>query len=485
MGTPSSGTSFSPSLLPSSSAPPTTTEDQNYVLQHSTATGLEPQVLQHAPASPVFKEAGTESEIENSEPRFEVRHFPDHSESGEEVRVIEHYPASYAATSSASESKDTAHTRLNLIGQQIKTALLSKDRDSLRRLFKANPALINAQVAELNSPPLVIAVQIGQRDIVEELLAVPGIHVDARDSEHRNAIHAACEAGNLGLVRLLVAHGANLNSHCKKSTPLIAACLSFNPELLGYVLKKTPRQLIDFRAPGGNTALANSVANGNINAVGMLIAHGADPDSLGTSAMTPLHYAAEHGQIAIAKLLIRHGAVARKSTFGYPLDIACRSGCMEMIELLIAIPPASKEWQGCALQTAIEIHRPDLLEWLLANGVSANAMLPNQTTALMVAIDHADDDAATLLVTRGAGITWLTPSRQSALSKSIEKRRSRDLILMLLSAMPVKVVLDRNLALQLVRRAQRRQDYRILNELATRQFEDRYGRAYELRGLLT
>lgn len=466
-----------------------TTGDQNYVLQHSTATGLEPQVLQHTPAPPVFDEADTESGTENSEPRVQVRRFPDSSESGEEVRVIEYYPTSSmaaapTAASSTPPSTGSAHVCPDLIGQQVKTALLRKDRDALRRLFQASPALVNAPLPELTSPPLVVAVWIGQREIVEELLAVPGIHVDARDGEHRNAVQAACEAGNLELTRLLVAHGANLQTHSKLSTPLIAACRSFNPELLSYVLKKTPRQLIDFRTPGGNTALANAVAHGNIHAVGKLIAHGADPDSIGTSAMTPLHYAAEHGQLAIAKLLIRHGAVARKSTFGYPLDIACRSGFMDMVELLIAIPPPSREWQGCALQTAIEARRPALLEWLLANGVSANAMLPNQTPALMVAIDHADDEAAALLVTRGADVTWLTPSRQSALSKAIEKRRSRDLILLLLSAMPVTVVLDQKIARQLVRRAKRRQDYRILNELATRQFADRTGNVYELRGLL-
>ncbi len=337
--------------------PPITTGDQNYILQHSTATGLEPQVLQHAPASPVFDESDTESVTEDSEPRFQLRHFPDSSESGDEVRVIEHYPASLAATASTSALTGTAYARPDQIGQQIKTALLGEDRDGLRRLFKASPDLVNAHLPEQNSPPLLIAVRIGQRDIVEALLAVPGIHVDARDSEHRNAVHAACEAGNLALVRLLVAHGANLHTHCKKSTPLIAACISFNPEVLGYVLKKTPRQLIDFRAPGGNTALVNSVVFGNIKAVGKLIARGAD-------------------------------------------------------------------------------------------------------------------------------VAWLTPSRQSALSKAIEKRRSRDLILSLLSAMPLKVVLDKHLALRLVRRAKRRQDYRILNELATRKFEDRYGHPFELRGVL-
>jgi hypothetical protein len=67
---------------------------------------------------------------------------------------------------------------------------------------------------------------------------------------------------------------------------------------------------------------------------------------------------------------------------------------------------------------------------------------------------------------------------------AIKEKRSRNLILLLLSALPDTLVLDQRLAAQLIRRAKRRQDYRILNELAIKKFEDRSGNAYDIRGLL-
>jgi hypothetical protein len=102
----------------------------------------------------------------------------------------------------------------------------------------------------------------------------------------------------------------------------------------------------------------------------------------------------------------------------------------------------------------------------------------------MIAADLGNIEAVDALITRGANTAYLTPAGHSALSKAIEKRRSRNLILMLLAAMPDKIVLDRRLALKLIRRAKRRQDYRIVNELARKQFLDRFGSAYELRILL-
>lgn len=482
MGTPSSGTPSSTSSASSSSMAPSSTDDQSYALQTSTASGASPQMVQPSLELPLIEQSEVKSDLENSEPRIQVRHFPDHADTSDEVRVIEHFPA--ASSTSSSTSKAIALDKPDLIGQEIMASLMQQDRSSLRKLFSAHPAWVNADYPHLKGPPLIAAVRLGQREIVEELLAVPGIHVDARDSEHRNAIIAACEAGNLELSRLLLAHGANLQTHNKDATPLIAACRSANPALFAYILKKTPAQLIDYRPPVGHTALVNAVSCGKLDAIAQLLKRGANPNQPGTSAMTALHHAAEQAQVAIAKLLIRHGAIQRKSTFGYPLDFACRSGCVEMMELLLALPPAADDWRGDILMTAIQIDRPGLLEWLLSHGVPASTRLQNQFTPLMFAIDAGRAESAKLLITFGADVSGLSASRQSALSKAIEKRQSRELILMLLCAMPDKVVLDRHLALRLIRRAKRRQDYRILNELAVKQLEDRFGNPYDLRGAL-
>lgn len=454
------------------------TGEQNFTPQDSTVPP--PQMLLHGPSTSSVEEVGSESEVEHSEPHVQVRYFPDATESGDEVRVIDHFPSSSAASSSTTVG--TSHSPS--LARQIEQALLGNDRDSLRRLLAANPAVVNAPLPGLNSPPLVAAVRLGLPKIVEDLLCVPGIHVDARDSEHRNAIHAACETGNLTLTRLLIAHGAALQTHCKNSTPLIAACRSANPDLIDYLLKKTPHQLIDFAPAGGKTAMVHAIECANIGTVKKLIAHGANPNKLGMSGTTPLHLAAEQGQLPIAQLLIRHGAVQRKATSGFPLDLAIRSGCIPMMELLLASPPISEECKACALVTAVTARKLDMLHYLLVHGVNANATLVSGFSPLMTAVCLGNTKAVNLLLAYDADAAYLSPAGQSALSIAIRDRRSRDLILLLLSAMPDTLVLDHRLATRLVRRAERRQDYRILNELAMKKFEDRLGNAYSISGML-
>lgn len=485
LGTPSSGGLPSSSSLSSPPPLPTNTGEQYVGLSNNISSpgNTTPRLVQRdVSLARADDESIAESDLDYSEPSIEVRYFPTDDDSSDEVKVIEH-KRSTPTTSSLSEF-EKASTTSRQVALKIGDALTNKDAVTLRSLLAVYPSLVNARVPDMNAPPLVIAVQLGHRQLVEDLLAHPGIFLDARDSDHRNAVFVACETGNLELTRLLVRHGANLQSYCKNATPLSAACFGNHPELVSYILTKTPRHLVDFCPPAGNTALIKSVVCANLDAVRQLINYGADPNRRGMSAMTPLHHAAEHGQIAITKLLIRHGAIQSKSTFGYPLDLACRSGCVAMAELLLTVPPASNEWQGCALAAAIEANHPDLLPCLLAHGVSANALLSNKTSALMIAADLGNIEAVDALITRGANTAYLTPAGHSALSKAIEKRRSRNLILMLLAAMPDKIVLDRRLALKLIRRAKRRQDYRIVNELARKQFVDRFGSAYELRILL-
>jgi ankyrin repeat protein len=439
----------------------------------------------HGTSTSSLEEVSSTSDMEHSEPHIQVRHFPDASDSTDEVRVIDHFLASSAASSSAAASfTATGMGHSMSLARKIEQALLDNDRDSLRRIFTANPSLANVPLPVLKSPPLVAAARLGQQELVEDLLSVPGIHIDARDSEQKNAIYAACETGSLALTRLLVRHGAAVHTHCRHATPLIAACRSTNPELVDYLLKKTPHQLIDFASTGGKTALVHTIECGDIDTVKKLIAHGADPNKLGMSGRTSLHVAAELALVPIAQLLIRHGAVQRKATSGFPLDLAIRSGCIPMMELLLASPPVSDECKACALVTAVTAGKPKMLHYLLAHGVSANAALANGHSSLMMAVGLGNAEAVSLLLAHGANAAQASPAGQSALSMAIKEKRSRNLILLLLSALPEALVLDQRLAAQLIRRAKRRQDYRILNELAIKKFEDRSGNAYDIRGLL-
>lgn len=472
MGTPSSG-------LPAINVPTKTSDLQFPLANTGVINAHSPQLRSQLPAASTETTDDSESGLNHSEPTVEVRSFADDSDSGNEVTVIEHRPLISTSTSSFPGTNDD--DGMNSVANRVEHALIMNDRKALQRCLGANPALVNAQLPELKSPPLVAAIRLGHREMIDDLLANPGIYIDARDSEHRTALHCACEAGDLALCKLLIKHGANLHTFTKDSTPLIAACRVGNPELIACLLKKIPRILVDFRTTSGKSALANCIETGNKVIVATLISSGANPNHVGAYGMTPLHYAVEHHRIEIAKLLLKNGAVSRKSIFGYPLDLACRHASYDMVKLLLSAPPDSADWQGYALQTAIESMNHRTLEFLLDQGLSPDATLQDTRSVLMIAAEYGNGKAARILIERGANLDYLSAGRHSALSKAIEKRCSRDLILTILAAMPTAITLDRPLAARLIRRAMRREDVRLLNELAAKQFVDRFGSQYKIQ----
>lgn len=465
---------------------PINTGDQDFALRDSRM----PQMVAGLPApgssGESESEGESESDLEHSEPRVEKRHFPNASEESGEVLVIT--LASVATHSTASSSATSAAARdsieLRTIAGKIEAALLGNDPDALQQLLAAHPGAVNMPLPASNCPPLVAAVRYGRCDVVRVLLGIRGIHLDARDDQHRNAVQVACEAGNLELTRLLVKNGADLNTHCNSLTPLIAACRSMNPALVDYVLRKTPPHLLDFRSPAGKTALVHAIECGNFDAVKKLLSHGADPNRIGTSGVTPLHIAADQAQVALARLLIRRGAVQRKMAAGYPLDCAIRSGCGAMVELLLAHPPAGDVWKASALETAIKAGKLECIGQLMDHGLSPDTFLSNGSSPLMLAADIGSSETLICLLARGANPSHLSAYHHSALSRAIRKKRSRNLILLLLSAMPEKVVLETRLAVRLIRRAKQHGDQRILNEMAAKKFEDQAGRTYDVRRLL-
>ena len=72
------------------------------------------------------------------------------------------------------------------------------------------------------------------------------------------------------------------------------------------LIAKLP-QAIDFRGPAG-TPLHISVQEGHMNVIKLLLAHGADINSLAADNSTPLHIALQQGHLEIAKLLLNSGA---------------------------------------------------------------------------------------------------------------------------------------------------------------------------------
>ena len=114
---------------------------------------------------------------------------------------------------------------------------------------------------------------------VVQLLLERGANIDAQDKSHLTPLHLASYYGKLEIVRVLLHHGASVN---------------------------TTRNL-------GKTSLhlaldGNRSCQGGLGIVRLLLQHGADINSQDGDGNTPLHLASNYGKFAIGRVLLIHGA---------------------------------------------------------------------------------------------------------------------------------------------------------------------------------
>ena len=127
----------------------------------------------------------------------------------------------------------------------------------------------------------------------------------------------------------------------------------------------------------GAAAVVDAAMSGNREAVRALLKDGADVNTAQADGMTALHWAAQKGDVELARLLLYASANVRATTRigGYtPLLIASRNGDASMIEAL------------------------------LDGGADANNATSNGTTALMLAAAAGRNDAVKLLLAKGANV---------------------------------------------------------------------------------
>jgi ankyrin repeat protein len=174
------------------------------------------------------------------------------------------------------------------------------------------------------------------RDRLEQAVALVDQR-DARDKERaaRQALMAAVVAGDLAVVRRLLAAGAVVderypffNGFNDDHTPLLVACRDGHTEIVGELLR-AGADVNAVEPTFGAVPLHKAVYNGHADITGLLVGQaGVDLDFQGiTNGYTPLHDALWHGYEDCARLLL--GAGARLDPRGHdgkrPLDIAVDS----------------------------------------------------------------------------------------------------------------------------------------------------------------
>jgi len=134
----------------------------------------------------------------------------------------------------------------------------------------------------------------------------------------------------------------------------------------------------------------------------LLLDHGADVGQRGVNDYTPLHLAAAQGDLEMVELLLAHGAdpneITRIDDYETALEVAAAGGRQNIVDLLRPRTPRL-DWEQAARNGDLAV-----LRRMLRAGHNVDAIDGHGPTALMRASHEGHADAVTLLIAHGAAL---------------------------------------------------------------------------------
>lgn len=223
-----------------------------------------------------------------------------------------------------------------------------------------------------DATPLIIAIHM-QRDDIAEMLLDEGANIHQTCSSGLPPLYYAVRNGSYTVTKRLIESGADVNAPSGFS-PLTAAFsdahkfhrknLEVFEEVNGERVKITAQDRID--AIAGKDRYVNFP-----KIVRLLLSKGALPDTVTASGQTPLHYAGDHGELEMVKILfeLSRPNVNVRDKYGLTaLHFACRKGHKDVAELLLdhgADPNIQENYGFSSLHEAAENGHSAIVSMLL------------------------------------------------------------------------------------------------------------------------
>jgi len=178
---------------------------------------------------------------------------------------------------------------------------------------------------------------IGSLPIVRYLIE-HGVDKNSHDNNEKSALHYACGKGHLPLVRYLLKHGCNIHARDEGGdTVLHAACKSGSLPLVQYLLKEGIDKHV--RNDNGATILHAACASGSLPLVQYLLKAGLDKNACDDDGWSIVHSACESGSLPLVEFLVHEGLDihVHDQDDVTILHTAIESGSLPLIKYLVGL----------------------------------------------------------------------------------------------------------------------------------------------------
>jgi ankyrin repeat protein/L-ascorbate metabolism protein UlaG (beta-lactamase superfamily) len=289
---------------------------------------------------------------------------------------------------------------------EIHEAVRAGDLVKVKAIVAKDPKVVNEKDPR-GRTPLHFACGAGNIEIVKFLVA-SGADVKTTDQNGYTPLIWAVSAGQADAARALIAAGADPNAQSgPAANALEAAFYGRHPEAVGALLEGGLK--VETRGEAGRTLLHRAASAGFQSLVDYLLSHGADAAAKSDSGGTLLHSAAAGGLSVLVERLIKAGEkVNAVDELGQtPLHVAAAAGRQDMVEALIAKGADKKAvcFNGrTLLHCATAGGLVDLMGRLLKEGYPLDGPDRYGRTPLFLAAQAGSDAGAEFLLSKGANV---------------------------------------------------------------------------------
>ncbi|QYS95164.1 Protein SSH4 [Trichoderma simmonsii] len=316
-------------------------------------------------------------------------------------------------------AKGSLHTPLHL-------AVISNSLESVKLLLSASVDL-NARDSDKKTP-LFLAAEKGYGDIADTLI-LAGAELNADDKEGRTPLYVASFFGHLSIVQVLLGskdpiRQVDVEKRASRGwTPLHAA--HDNSQITKLLLRANAT--VDCRTQNTKSTPLSMAVIKYYSVAAILLQHKADPNVTDTDGETSVHRAVLCKKaLRMVKLLASYGAkldVQRKDK-STPLHLAANNGDLPLVDYLLkegAVAENVSEMFGTALTAAAEGGNIAVAKRILTEGIDVNATGGAYHTALQAAAHNGRAAMVDLLLEKQANVNLRHGSNRTALEAAIEQ----------------------------------------------------------------